>query len=152
MSLLQMLLSFIKPPKSEAELSFDWKYEIIPGVGKFFRPYVPIRLRTVEYGWKSFNFIADTGADKTMLPHYMLEILGVDRKKIKKSYARGIGDIRVTTWETTIPIRINYWKFTVPVSFTLENDTPFLLGRADTLDSKFSWIFDHKKKKIIFRR
>jgi hypothetical protein len=135
----------------KSSISFDWEYELIPGLGKIFRPYVPIKLNTTE-GWKPFDFLVDSGADTTMLPFGMLEILGIDKKNTRKDRAIGIGGHTISTWKTTIPIRIGDWDYQVRVAFASDNLTPLLLGRIDTLDNEFSWIFDHKKKKIIFKK
>jgi hypothetical protein len=82
----------------------------------------------------------------------MVERLGTDLTKMKEDKATGIGGYTVSTWQTTIPIMIGKWRLKVRAAFTSDNLTPLLLGRVDTLDNRFSWIFDHKKKKIIFRR
>lgn len=134
------------------EIAFDWEYELVYGLGNIFRPYVPIQLKTKEAGWKHFDFIVDTGADITMLPYYMAEILGVDLEKAQQDEFTGIGGHKVNSWKTTIQIKIVNWEFKIRAAFTSDNLTPLLLGRVGTLDRKFSWIFDHKRKKIIFRR
>lgn len=134
------------------QISFPWEYEAVSGLGKIFRPYVPIYLNTKEAGWKRFDFIVDSGADITMLPKSMLDILGIDKKKITKGEATGIGGFTTKTWQTKIPIKIGEWELEILATFTSENLTPLLLGRVDTLDSQFSWNFDHKKKEILFTK
>lgn len=134
------------------KIFFDWEYEEVGSYGKIFRPYVPVQLKTIEAGWKPFDFIVDSGADVTMLPYSMADILGLDLNEAEPGEATGIGGYRLETWQTKIPIRIQDWEFKVAVTITSDNLTPLLLGRVGTLDRKFSWIFDHKKEQIVFRR
>lgn len=135
--LLQRLLRMDK----REEIVFDWAYEDIP-----------VQLNTREAGWKSFDFIVDTGADLTMVPFYMADILGINLKRAREDQATGIGGFRVKTWKVLIPLMIGPWQLTIHASITSENLTPLLLGRAGTLDTNFSWLFDHREKKIIFRK
>src|SRR3989344_1246487 len=134
------------------QIVFNWEYEEIPGYGRIFRPYVPVQLKTKEASWKSFDFIVDTGADVTMLPYYMLTLLDIDKNKLEEYEFVGIGGNSVTSWKTTITIKIGTWQLNVRAAFASDNLTPLLLGRADTLDSNFSWLFDVQQKKIIFRK
>jgi len=140
--LLQRLLRMDK----REEVVFNWAYEEIAGIGRIFRPYIPVQLNTREAGWKSFDFIVDTGADFTMLPFYMADILGIKLKKSDEDKSTGIGGFEVKTWKIQIPVMIGKWQFVIPASITSENLTPLLLGRAGTLDTNFSWIFDLRKE------
>jgi len=92
----------------------------------------------------------DTGADVTTLPRYAITWLGIDRAKLKQVKIQGVGGIVVDGWETLISIRIGKYYHIVRALITNDNKTPFLLGRADLLDSKISLSFDSRKKKIIF--
>jgi len=101
-------------------------------------------------GWKEFDFIVDSGADFTTLPRRAEEILGIDLSRCKESKAEGIGGVVIKTWETKISIRIKNFELAVRCSITEDDKTPFLLGRIDLLDARFSWHFDSRTKKIIF--
>lgn len=120
-----------------------------PLIGKVFYPYIPVYLKTIE-DWKDFDFIVDTGADFTTLPRRAEQILGIDLSRCKESKAEGIGGVIVKTRETQIQIRIKGYIFKVRCSITEDDKTPFLLGRVDLLDTRFSWHFDSQTKKIIF--
>jgi len=135
--------------KSKTAVEFPFRYVNLPLLGKVFYPYIPVYLRTIE-GWKDFDFIVDTGADLTTLPRRAEEILGIDLGQCRESRAEGIGGTVIKTWETRIPIRIKDFELEIRCSITEDDKTPFLLGRIDLLDSRFSWCFEAQAKKIIF--
>lgn len=129
--------------------SFPFQYSAIPYIGRIFIPIIPIRLKTVN-GVAKFNFLVDTGADLTTLPHFMASRLGIDLSKKKQSVAEGLGGFRVKTWLVKVDLIFPDDKLTVRASITDENSTPFLLGRVDLLDVIYSWNFDAELKKIMF--
>lgn len=146
-----MQLSFLNWFGNKKQVEFDWKYEMYVGYGKYFRPVIPVGINTTA-GWVDLDFLVDTGADITMLPYDIAALVGIDLSKLKPTVMTGIGGFRVKTWKTKIPIRLKDWEFEITASISEENSTPLLLGRKDLLDKKISWIFDHKKEKIIFKR
>lgn len=99
-----------------------------------------------------FEFIVDTGADLTTIPHYMADRLGIDLRKAKKSQSQGIGGYLLNTWVVEIPIYIQGDEYQIRTAVTSDDKTPFLLGRMDLLDIRFNWNFDSKNKKTIFER
>lgn len=131
------------------KLLFPFQYSAIPYVGRIFTPIIPIRLKTIN-GVAKFNFLVDTGADLTTLPHFMASRLRIDLKKEKQSVAEGLGGFRVKTWLVKISLIFPNNELAVRASITDENSTPFLLGRVDLLDVVYSWNFSTRQKKIIF--
>ncbi len=131
-------------------ISYPFRYSNIPDVGYLFVPTIPIKLKTIV-GLAKFNFIVDTGADMTTLPHFMASKLGINLKAIKQSQVEGIGGVVIKTWITRVDLYLNEQaKITVRASITDEDSTPLLLGRTDLLDKVFSWNFDAKSKLIKF--
>lgn len=130
-------------------ISFPFRYFDIPGIGKTFIPIIPVKLKTIK-GLVEFNFIVDTGADLTTLPHFMASRLGIDFKNAPTSSAEGIGGFTVKTWLTEIELFLPKNTVKVKASITNENSTPFLLGRVDFLDVVCGWNFDAKQKEIQF--
>ncbi|MBI5356441.1 retroviral-like aspartic protease family protein [Candidatus Collierbacteria bacterium] len=131
------------------KLSFPFQYSAIPYIGRIFTPIIPIKLKTVN-GVAKFNFLVDTGADLTTLPHFMASRLGIDLSKEKQGVAEGLGGFRVKTWLVKVDLILPDNKLTVRASITDENSTPFLLGRVDLLDVVYSWNFSVRQKQIIF--
>ena len=63
-------------------INFPFQYDEFPEFGRLFVPIVKIGLNTMD-GLVHYNFIVDTGADFTTLPHHMAYRLGLDLKKTK---------------------------------------------------------------------
>ena len=47
---------------------FPFTYAQIPGLGLLFYPVVIVNIKTI-YGWREFEFLVDTGAAVSVLPH-----------------------------------------------------------------------------------
>lgn len=137
-------------PRRPVSIEFPFLYFEVRGLGRIFRPVVPVSLKTVE-GWRVFNFLVDTGSDLMVLPHRFVDILGVDDFDCQRGEAEGLGGHRSKTLEAKIPVRIKDYETTIRVSIVEDNETPLLLGRVGLLDDQFSWIFDAEEKKIIFK-
>lgn len=136
----------------EDNFEFQYRYVDVPVLGRIFFPLITLGLKTIDKGIIDFEFIVDTGADLTTLPFFMGERLGLNLAKANKSQSQGIGGILLETWIVRTPIYIKKKEFIVRASITSDNQTPFLLGRVDLLDKVFSWNFDSRVKKIIFRK
>lgn len=132
---------------------FPFVYADVEGLGTLFYPFVRVSLKTT-YGWQEFDFLVDTGADVTTLPRTMLSILGVDARSLKKQRTQGVGGVWVETFEIVIPFCIGDEKFSIHASITntKEESLPFLLGRKDVFERRFSLTIDSKKKVTILKK
>jgi predicted aspartyl protease len=133
-------------------LVFPFEYAEIETLGKLFYPFVRVSLKTI-YGWQEFDFLVDTGADVTTLPKTILPVLGINEKSLKKQKTQGVGGW-VETFETTFPIRIGSDQFLIHASVTNteEDGLPFLLGKKDIFEKRFSLEIDSKEKLTILRK
>lgn len=110
---------------------------------------IPATLHT-KLGPLNLQFILDTGADFTMLPHHMADLLGIDLAKVPSGRSLGIeGGRGVKTWLDWIRLTIGPYPVRLRCLFSENEQTPYLLGRAD-LFSAFSIAFDSRRKKIRF--
>lgn len=134
-------------------LVFPLEYAEVESLGKLFYPFVRVNLKTI-YGWQEFDFLVDTGADVTTLPKTIIPVLGLKEKTLKKQKTQGVGGIFVETFETIIPIRIGKNRFPIHVSITNteEEGLPFLLGKKDIFEKRFSLTIDSKNKVTILKR
>mgnify|MGYP001592534256 FL=1 len=98
-----------------------------------------------------YQFIAllDSGADLSVIPREVAELLGLDLNK-KEEEARGIGGI-VPAIQTNMNIELGkpheMYSFNIPVKVILsdvDEEIPVLLGRAGFFD-KFVISFDQKE-------
>lgn len=135
----------------DTSLEFPFAYVKVKSLGLLFYPLVQVGLKTV-FGWKEFDFLVDTGADLTTLPITAASFLGVDVKKLKKGKTQGVGGIFVPTWDLVIPIKIGQEELKIHASITEDKKNPFLLGRKDIFEEKFTLILDSQRKVTVLRR
>lgn len=133
-------------------LKFPFEYAQIRGLGLLFYPIVNLSLETV-YGLRKFDFLVDTGADITTLSSDILPLLGLDKNKLKTSVTLGVGGIKVKTYEFKLPIVFGTEKLSISATAVdaKGNAIPFLLGRKDVFEKKFSLEIDSKNKATIIR-
>lgn len=129
-------------------LKFPFAYAKVESLGLLFYPIIQISLKTI-FGWKKFDFLVDTGADLTTLPFTAVSFLGINLTNLKKSKTKGVGGISVPTWDLKMPIKIGKKKLKIHASITKDRITPFLLGRKDIFEERFSLILDSKKRMTI---
>ena len=110
---------------------------------------VPVTL-TTRHGPLQLQCILDTGADFTMLPHHMAELVGINLTHAPRGRSLGIeGGRGIQTWLGTVTVTIGPYPVRLRCLFSSNDQTPYLLGRADLL-SAFSITFDTVRRKIRF--
>lgn len=107
---------------------------------------IPIEVLT-RFGYQTLEFVLDTGADFTMLPYHMTEVIGIDLSKCPQGRSYGIEGNSVKVYASKIQIRIGHVELKVRCLFSEKENTPYLLGRADVF-STFDITFDNRGKKI----
>ena len=137
----------------DMSLEFPFVYAEVESLGTIFYPFVQASLKTI-YGWQEFDFLVDTGADVTTLPKNTLSILGIKSQSLKKQKTQGVGGMFIETFETYIPIRIGDEEFSIHTSITdtEEESLPFLLGRKDIFEKRFSLVIDSKRKVTMLKK
>lgn len=134
-------------------LVFPFEYAEVESLGKLFYPFVRVSLKTI-YNWQEFDFLVDTGADVTTLPKSILPVIGINSRSLKKQRTQGVGGIWVETFETILPIRIVRDEFLIHASITNteEKGLPFLLGKKDIFEKRFSLTIDSKNKVTVLKK
>lgn len=85
-----------------------------------------------------------------MLPHHMADLLGINLVEVPSGRSLGIeGGRGVKTWLDWIRLTIGPYSVRLRCLFSENEQTPYLLGRAD-LFSAFSIAFDTRRQKIRF--
>ena len=108
---------------------------------------IPATLQT-RHGPLGIQFILDTGADFTMLPHHMADLVGVDLTRAPSGRSMGIeGGHGIPIWLGHITITIGPHRLRVRCLFSSNERTPYLLGRADVF-SAFLITFDTPRGRI----
>ncbi|MBI2327359.1 hypothetical protein HYU92_03470 [Candidatus Curtissbacteria bacterium] len=98
--------------------------------------------------------MVDTGADVTTLPKTIIPILGLNEKSLKRTKTQGVGGIWIETFETKLPIRLGNDEFPIHISIanTKEESLPFLLGRKDIFEKRYSLEINSKMKVTILNK
>lgn len=109
---------------------------------------IPVEILT-KFGYQTLQFILDTGADFTMLPHHMADLIGIDLASCPKGTSYGIEGRGVRVYMSKIHVKIGQVETKVRCLFCERESTPYILGRADVF-SAFNIVFDNQNKKIKF--
>ena len=92
--------------------------------------------------WTELWMIVDTGADYTLLPHFMADKLGINLEKECKIFnTYGVGGGERVYFLPKIKAKLGNWERMVPVGFLERNEIPSLLGRhlfLETFETTFS--------------
>jgi len=134
-------------------LRFPFVYAEVTSLGKLFYPFIRMQLKTI-YGWQEFDFLVDTGADITTLPKTILPALGLDEKSLPKQQAQGVGGVTVETFETKLPVKLGEDRFKIHVSIvnTEQDGLPFLLGKKDIFEKRYSLEIDSKNCVTVIKK
>jgi len=99
-----------------------------------FRPVARVYLRASRGPWLPHVMLVDSGADFTLLPRTIGQILGLRKSSADQWHRAGgvTGEIWVTM--RRMRMRIGPHEFTADVGWAQEDGTPLLLGRADVFE------------------
>ena len=128
-------------------ISFPYKKEPSNLFGYIYRPVVEIYLKTKENQWFKVSAYADSGADITIFPKSISEILNLKLHEGQESTVKGVGGEEIKIFIHKITVRINQEELEIRAGFAEREDIPYLLGRTDIL-THFNLLF--KKDRVIF--
>ncbi|MBW8050560.1 MAG: hypothetical protein FVQ77_09515 [Cytophagales bacterium] len=129
-------------------MSVEYKYKkgIIPGSKKY-RPFADVGLN-IENKIEIYQFLIDSGADRTIINYQLGALLGFSVKRNEKSIQIvGIGGF-THGYIRPIKLLISGRKINLKVTWIHSDKVPLLLGQ-DVFDY-FKITFIKSKKKIIF--
>lgn len=104
--------------------------------GKVLRPLIEVEIQGDTLEWiKIENALADTGADISVLPRDVGDLLIEDVTKGKPYEIRGIVPYaKLIVYIHQLKLRLNGKEFELPVAISDSNDVPPILGRVKGLD------------------
>lgn len=139
-------------------LTFRYKKVKRPNNTEVKSPSIPIIL-SGNGGKYQFMALLDSGADMSVIPEEVAELLGLDLSGNKEE-AQGIGG-KVNSLQTSVNLELGkpheIYTFSLPVKviFTKDGDNeqelPILLGRAGFFD-KFVITFNQSEERILLKR
>ena len=97
------------------------------------------------------EFILDSGADCTVVPHYLASITGNHLPDKPNAHMTGIAGVSMPCYKGNLSLRIHGEKFSVRCLFAESDKTPFLIGRIDFF-STFQILFDGNDCSIVLTR
>src|SRR3989339_194701 len=133
-------------------LTFKYKKVKRPNNTEIKSPSIPVTLSS-SGGKYQFIALLDSGADVSVIPSEVAELLGINLSG-KKEEARGIGG-KVPAIQSKLVVELGkaheIYTYEIPVKIILDKmdeEIPVLLGRAGFFD-KFVITFNQKEEKVI---
>lgn len=131
------------------KIIFPYQFKITED-GQIPDPVIYLNVIT-PVGIRKIGFLVDSGSDTIVLPlapyHFWFNFKPNPKNAITLGGVEGKG---VIAYPSKITLQIGKEEFTVHCYFVKSNTMP-LLGRLD-IWNKFNWLFDNKKKQVIFER
>ena len=119
--------------------------------GEVFYPGLIVDVLLDSGKYQSFEFILDSGADCTVVPHYVAKLTGNHLPAKPDAHMTGIAGISMPCYKGNLSLRIRRQKFNVRCLFTESDKTPFLIGRIDFF-STFQILFDGNDCSIVLTK
>ena len=115
-----------------------------------FLPMIPIKLKSVNGEWITFDAFVDSGASYSIFTAEIGEILGLDVEDGNKIYVTvGDGSL-ITVYLLEIDVEIGEKTFKATVGFSKQLGIGFnIIGRKDIFE-RFEVCFNEKEKVVEF--
>jgi len=125
---------------------FPYRKEKIPS-GIIYRPVAKVKLFGPKSGPVVELFYVDSGADCTLIPLQLGQLLGLQAM----GKARKIGGIggSIETFQNRLTIEIGGWQFSCLLAWAQTDKVPNLLGRQDVFDH-FDILFSQRRCQVTF--
>ncbi len=128
------------------KLTFPFEPETSGLFGHVYRPVIQCDFWSLRLQkWITIDTLIDTGADYSLLPHFLAYNLGIDLKKdCKRIQTMGVGGGETVYFYPKCKIHLGRRSFFIPLGFLSHDDIPALLGRQECLD-RFKILLDKRK-------
>lgn len=115
------------------------------------RPVALVELQTAEGDWILKDLYIDSGADITLIPRSVGDLLGFELDP--EEPIEEIGGIagKLPTVRRQVKVRVNKVELEAEIAWALTEEVPLLLGRKDISDN-FHITFKQDKGLIFFER
>ncbi len=110
-------------------------------------PRIPVMLLTPA-GDQTFEFLLDTGADFSLAPRRLAELLTLDWETLLGAALAGVGPETLQARLGSLPPRVQGLDLTVRRLFMDADECPLVLGWADFLD-RFVLTIDPVRRLIL---
>ncbi len=119
--------------------------------GEIFYPGVEVEVWLPSMGYQAFEFIVDSGADCTVVPRHMANLVGRKLPRKAETHMYGISDRPMACYRGKLQMRLMGEEFETRCLFTASDKPPLLLGRVDFFNI-FHVQFDGNNCQMVFNR
>ncbi len=136
-------------------VKYPYKMEKSATLGRVKRPRISIDIFSlVKNDWVSIDeVLADTGADLSVLPRFIGEILVNDITTGKYIEIKGVVPSAVlTSFIHTLKVRVNGKEFVSQIAISDSNAVPSIFGRVDGLDLFNANFSEEKILKLAWKK
>src|SRR3989344_4605297 len=104
-------------------------------VGRILKPLIDIEILSKDGLWYGLDeVLADTGADITLIPKHVGEVLVGDISLGRKAHIKGVTPFEMTVYIHDLKIRIAGKEVETKVAIADSDEAPAVLGRFEALD------------------
>lgn len=129
---------------SSIKIPYDKKNSII---GEICNPTLILEVLT-RFGYQRFRFLLDSGADCTVAPRSMAELLGISLPDVPDTHIIGSTSGEMGVYAAKLRVRIETETFELRCLIAESDEAPFVLGRLDFFEL-FNVTLDNKNQQII---
>lgn len=115
------------------------------------RPVALVEFLSKDHLWIPQELYIDSGADITLLPYSVGDLLGFRMKPGEKTEEIGGIAGKIPIVFRQVKIKIDNYQLEIKVAWSLLEETPPLLGREDIFDN-FEVTFKQKEGLVIFKK
>ena len=127
-------------------IEFPLAYKPTP-FGPVGDPRIPVTLRT-RAGDRTFEFVLDTGADFSVAPRGLADLLNINWDTLPSTELVGVGPETLRARLGSLPLRMQGRALSVRCLFVQIEEAPLVLGWADFLD-RFVLTIDPVRRRIL---
>jgi hypothetical protein len=133
-----------------ASMTFPYREERSKIFGTIYRPVARVKFKS-DGEWIPEWMYVDSGADITLIPRSVGDLLGFEMNKRSIVDITGVGGGTVPVIVKEVTMGLGEEIFDARVAWALIEDVPPLLGRMDVFN-KFEVIFKEEEREVVFNR
>jgi len=131
-------------------IEFSFKKVNSPKFGQILKPIIPLTIIGSRQKVKVFA-ILDSGADISIIPYSVGEIIGLELDMSTRSEIQGIGEGSVPYVLSEVGFQIGDVEIPARIGWALIEEVPFILGRLDIFQ-KLAVEFREFENKILLKK
>jgi len=131
-------------------IEFPFEKAETESLGQILKPLIRVTITGPECSADALMML-DSGADISMIPYSLGEIIGLKLDMSTRSEVHGIGEGTVPRVLNQVTLRVGDIEFPARIGWALIEEVPFILGRLDVF-SRFAIEFREFENKILLKQ